>query len=122
MVMRAGKVNKATPGVSAKGTGSPVRAHDRPRRESFFPFTPPRAPLPAETAQITGGNFTDNEADFGGFLYKRGEGTASCSGAYIARNSALDGGALYVSDDATLDWQCDLNMNSALSGAAMCVR
>lgn len=69
--------------------------------------------------QITGGTFSSNTADFGGFLYKEGKGTASCVGASIQDNKGVDGGAIYADEDATLDWACDLKGNFALAGPAM---
>lgn len=69
--------------------------------------------------QITGGQFSLNEADFGGFLYKEGDGTATCEGATIRLNQGVDGGAIYAVEDAVLDWACDLIGNSALAGPAM---
>ena len=69
--------------------------------------------------QITGGNFSKNQADFGGFLYKEGEGNASCEGASILNHTGVDGGAIYVVEDAVLDWACDLEENIALAGPAM---
>ncbi|CAM9293851.1 unnamed protein product, partial [Laminaria digitata] len=69
--------------------------------------------------QITGGNFRSNKADFGGFLYKKGEGTASCEGASILGHEGVDGGAIYAVEDAVLDWACDLVDNKALAGPAM---
>lgn len=69
--------------------------------------------------QITGGNFTDNEADFGGFLYKEGPGNTSCTGASILGHTGVDGGAIYAVDKAVLDWACDLGNNLALAGPAM---
>lgn len=61
----------------------------------------------------------NNEAGFGGFLYKIGEGHTSCSGATIDSHTGVDGGAIYAVDEATLDWQCDLGRNTAVSGPAM---
>lgn len=69
--------------------------------------------------QITGGNFTGNMADDGGFLYKEGAGKASCSGASVVRSKGVDGGALCAVDGASLEWECNLVANSALSGSAM---
>lgn len=69
--------------------------------------------------QITGGEFTSNNADFGGFLYKDGSGNASCVGVTIEGHEALDGGAIYVVDDVELEWECDLVRNKALVGPAM---
>lgn len=69
--------------------------------------------------QITGGNFSSNEADFGGFLYKEGEGNATCVGASIVKSKGVDGGAIYAVDDAVLDWACHLIGNTALAGPAM---
>ena len=69
--------------------------------------------------QITGGIFTDNTADYGGFLYNNGKGTASCTNASILRHEGVDGGAIYAVDGATLEWACDLGENSALAGPAM---
>lgn len=69
--------------------------------------------------QITGGNFTKNEADFGGFLYKQGKGITSCEGASVLGHKGVDGGAIYAVDGATLEWECDLLRNSALVGSAM---
>lgn len=71
------------------------------------------------SSQITGGEFTDNEADFGGFLYKEGAGNTSCQGASVLRHKGVDGGAIYIVEDAILDWECDLGENSALAGPAM---
>lgn len=68
---------------------------------------------------MEGGYFTDNEADFGGFLYKKGTGNTRCSGTSIEMHKALDGGAIYALDDADLDWECDLLRNTALAGPAM---
>ena len=69
--------------------------------------------------QITGGNFSSNEADFGGFLHKEGDGTVSCEEASILLNKGVDGGAIHAVQDAVLDWACDLRENSALAGPAM---
>ena len=69
--------------------------------------------------QITGGNFTLNKADFGGFLHKEGDGNASCEGAFILKHEGVHGGAIYAVDDAELEWACDLERNSAFSGSAM---
>lgn len=68
---------------------------------------------------MTGGSFTNNQAILGGFLYKEGKGSTRCSGATVEGNSALDGGAIYVLDDTTLEWECDLIGNAALSGPGM---
>lgn len=69
--------------------------------------------------QITGGTFTGNEADFGGFLYVEGDGATSCEGASVEENSGVDGGAIYAVDGATVNWSCHLINNEALSGPAM---
>lgn len=69
--------------------------------------------------QITGGNFTNNVADYGGFLYKEGEGETSCEGASILRHRGVDGGAIHAVDGAALDWACHIGENYALSGTAM---
>ena len=69
--------------------------------------------------QITGGNFSKNEADFGGFMYKEGKGNASCEGASILEHNGVDGGAIYAVEDAKLEWACDLGENTALAGPAM---
>lgn len=68
---------------------------------------------------MTGGTYENNSADFGGFLYKEGEGSTSCSGASIEHHEGVDGGAIYAVDGAVLDWECDLIKNSALAGPAM---
>lgn len=52
-------------------------------------------------------------------MYKDGEGHASCEGASILENTGVDGGAIYVVEDAKLDWACDLEGNTALAGPAM---
>lgn len=80
---------------------------------------PPVADCDTETRQITGGNFTGNVADFGGFLYKEGAGNTSCTGASVEKHQGVDGGAIYAVDGATLEWECDLVENVALSGPAM---
>ncbi|CAM9130909.1 unnamed protein product [Laminaria digitata] len=72
--------------------------------------------------KITGGNFTNNKADFGGFLYKEGAGETSCSGASILAHEAVDGGAIYAVDDATVHWACDIRDTSAISGPAIYAR
>ncbi|CAN0099803.1 unnamed protein product, partial [Laminaria digitata] len=69
--------------------------------------------------KITGGNFTNNKADFGGFLYKEGAGETSCTGASIVGHDAVDGGAIYAVDGATVHWACDIRDTSAISGPAM---
>lgn len=69
--------------------------------------------------QISGGSFSSNEADFGGFLYKEGEGITTCTGANVSLHRGVDGGAIYAVDGATLEWMCDLKNNSALIGPAM---
>lgn len=69
--------------------------------------------------QITGGTFTDNTADFGGFLYTEGDGLSSCKGASVVNHNAVDGGAIYAVEDAEVDWACHLVKNRALSGPAM---
>ena len=69
--------------------------------------------------QITGGIFTENEADFGGFLYAQGEGKTSCNGSSVERHSGVDGGAIYAVDGAVLDWACHLKDNKAFMGPAM---
>ena len=69
--------------------------------------------------KITGGTFTENKADFGGFLYVEGDGTSSCMGASVVRHSGVDGGAIYAVDGAFLEWACDLVENKALVGPAM---
>lgn len=69
--------------------------------------------------QISGGNFTENEADLGGFLSKAGRGITSCKGASVVRHKGVDGGAIYAIDGATLEWECDLKHSSALVGPAM---
>ena len=69
--------------------------------------------------QITGGIFTENEADFGGFLYAQGEGKTSCSGSSVERHSGVDGGAIYAVDEVVLDWACHLKDNKAFMGPAM---
>ncbi|CAB1103374.1 unnamed protein product [Ectocarpus sp. CCAP 1310/34] len=65
------------------------------------------------------GTFTNNEADFGGFLYKEVPGNASCTGASVARHRGVDGGAVYAVEGAKLEWGCHLVNNSALAGPAM---
>ena len=72
-----------------------------------------------EKNKVTGGEFLGNKADFGGFLYNTGPGSVTCAGALVGRNRAVDGGGVYVVENATLDWACDLVQNSALSGPAM---
>lgn len=69
--------------------------------------------------QITGGTFVANEADLGGFLFKEGDGKATCTGASILGHKGVDGGAIYAVDGADLYWECDLINNEALSGPAM---
>jgi len=78
----------------------------------FFSLTEP-------SHKITGGAFFSNNADFGGFLYKKGAGSVSCTGASAERNQAVDGGGVYAVENATLSWSCDLVGNSALSGPAV---
>ncbi|CAM9772969.1 unnamed protein product, partial [Ectocarpus sp. 12 AP-2014] len=68
---------------------------------------------------ITQGTFTNNKADFGGFLYKEGPGDASCTGASVEGHRGVDGGAVYAVEGAKLEWGCDLVNNSALAGPAM---
>ncbi|CAM9101274.1 unnamed protein product, partial [Laminaria digitata] len=72
--------------------------------------------------QITGGNFTNNKADFGGFLYKGGAGETSCTGASILGHEAVDGGAIYAVDDATVHWECDIRDTSAITGPGIYAR
>lgn len=84
----------------------------------------PAASLPKNqtgtvNTKITGGTFSANEADFGGFLYNRGVGVVSCTGGSVEGNQAVDGGGVYIVKNATLDWACDLKENTALSGPAM---
>lgn len=70
--------------------------------------------------QVTGGNFWKNEAESGGgFVHKEGGGNIHCSGVTIEDHSATDGGAIYVWNDAVLEWECDLVGSAAISGAAM---
>lgn len=69
--------------------------------------------------QISGGNFTRNEADYGGFLYKEGSGSTVCSNATITEHMGVDGGAVYALANAVVDWECDLVNNTALTGPAM---
>lgn len=76
----------------------------------------PSSPIPP---QVNNGSYMHNEADFGGFIHKEGQGNATCSGAYVANNTGLNGGAIYAFGGANLDWQCELVNNSAVSGAAM---
>ncbi|CAM9271368.1 unnamed protein product, partial [Ectocarpus sp. 8 AP-2014] len=71
---------------------------------------------------ITQGTFTNNEADFGGFLYKEGPGNASCTGASVSGHRGVDGGAVYAVEGAKLEWGCDLVNNSALAGPAIYAR
>ncbi|CBJ26637.1 adhesin-like protein [Ectocarpus siliculosus] len=71
---------------------------------------------------ITQGTFTNNEADFGGFLYKEGPGNASCTGASVVGHRGVDGGAVYAVEGAKLEWGCDLVNNSALAGPAIYAR
>ncbi|CAM9462085.1 unnamed protein product, partial [Ectocarpus sp. 12 AP-2014] len=71
---------------------------------------------------ITQGTFTNNEADFGGFLYKEGPGNASCTNASVAGHRGVDGGAVYAVEGAKLEWGCDLVNNSALAGPAIYAR
>lgn len=52
-------------------------------------------------------------------MYKEGAGDTSCIGASILQNEAVDGGAMYLVNDATVDWTCDIEDNSAISGGAM---
>lgn len=77
---------------------------------------PPLAYFPK---QITGGNFSGNKADFGAFMYRTGPGETSCEGVSILDHEAVDGGAIYAIDGATVDWACDIRDNSAISAAAM---
>lgn len=58
-------------------------------------------------------------ADFGGFLYKEGEGTGTCNGASILASKGVDGGAIYAVHNAVLHWNCHLKDNAALAGPAM---
>lgn len=69
--------------------------------------------------QITGGTYRNNTADYGGFLYREGEGITSCTNASILQHHGVDGGAIHAVDGAELDWQCDLGNNTALAGPAM---
>ncbi|CAN0356022.1 unnamed protein product, partial [Ectocarpus sp. 12 AP-2014] len=71
---------------------------------------------------ITQGTFTNNEADFGGFLYKEGPGNASCTGASVVGHRGVDGGAVYAVEGAKLEWGCDLVDNYALAGPAIYAR
>lgn len=52
-------------------------------------------------------------------MFKDGDGSTSCSGASVERHTGVDGGAVYIVDDAVIEWECDLVGNSALSGPAM---
>ena len=73
----------------------------------------------AIVSQITGGNFTRNTADFGGFLYVEGGAKAVCAGASVVGHRAIDGGAVYAAKNVVLDWACDLVENESLVGPAM---
>lgn len=89
-------------------------------RDRLYPFLPPRLSfLNCFLFQIKGGVFAHNKADFGGFLYKKGVGDTSCSGAVIEQHTGVDGGAIYALDDAKLEWECDLLKNTAVAGPAM---
>eukprot|EP00904_Undaria_pinnatifida_P010820 jgi/Undpi1/6869/HiC_scaffold_21.g09345.m1 len=72
--------------------------------------------------EITGGTFRNNTADYGGFLYAKGGSKASCKEVSILNNTAVEGGAIYVLDDTTLDWACDIGNNSAIAGPAIYAR
>ena len=52
-------------------------------------------------------------------MFARGGGTMSCKGATVEGSSAVDGGGLYIISGATMEWECDLISNSALSGPGM---
>lgn len=73
----------------------------------------------SKMVKITGGTFCGNKADYGGFLYTEGGGTASCKEGSAKNNSAVDGGGVYAVDNATVEWECDLFSNSAMSGPGM---
>lgn len=69
--------------------------------------------------KVTGGNFTANLADFGGFLYKDGAGLATCTAASITDHQGVNGGAIYAVGEAEIEWECDVGRSHALSGPAM---
>ena len=68
---------------------------------------------------MTGGYFTRNTADFGGFLYTESESKTVCTGASVVGHTGVYGGAIYATEKAILDWACDLADNDALVGPAM---
>lgn len=72
-----------------------------------------------DLCKVTGGNFIGNAADFGGFVYKKGIGLTTCTGASIVNHYGVDGGAIYVVDGAQVEWECDVGMSHALTGSAM---
>lgn len=69
--------------------------------------------------QITGGVFSHNVADNGGFLYIQADGNTTCKGASVERNAAVNGGAIYAVNGAVIECECHLIGNMALSGPAM---
>ena len=69
--------------------------------------------------QITGGIFTRNTADYGGFLYAESKSKTVCAGVFVMGHTAVYGGAIYATEEAVLDWACDLAGNEALLGPAM---
>lgn len=52
-------------------------------------------------------------------MFKENDGPTSCADAYISYNEALNGGVIYATEEAVIDWKCDMTNNSALSGSAM---
>lgn len=68
--------------------------------------------------QISSGTFESNKAHHGGFLYKEGNGPASCKGSAIVGHQARAGGAIYA-EGGNLHWECDLSNNVAFIGSAM---
>lgn len=85
-----------------------------------FRYAPQGVHAPSDVPpQVTGGEFVQNKADYGGFLYMERQGTATCSGSRVANHEAVIGGAIFAMDGSTLSWECDLEKNSALVGPAM---
>ena len=69
--------------------------------------------------QITGGEFKNNKADYGGFFYAKGHGNISCAGASITNNEAMEGGAFFAVNVDMMNLTCEIANNTAVAGPAM---
>ena len=69
--------------------------------------------------QITGGVFENNEADYGGFFWAKGDGEISCAGASITNNEAMEGGAFFAVNVKMMKLACEIANNTAVAGPAM---